>query len=347
MRPAKITVVEWHQMGDAVMALPFIHGAREAGIEVTACATPGPASVIQLAFPDLAVGIFRPDVDNWWRGDDWGGWRQKHGADTAVCAWGDPRTHFWMKRAGFDRRIGLPAVPNNCYAREAAFLRPCLRETQAFGRLLNGLAGPLLTEAWLRPRRDLHHQDNWGEMARMLGFSVNELFSWPVVPAPGLKSAGRRNSYWVVHSGGRLLPKRWSGEKWRELLIRLRALDVSTVWVRSQGMDDEVELPPGQEVFEAGGLRGFAELVAGARGLIGLDSFPAHLSASMGKDTVVLFGEMPDVWFAPRGPHVRVMKKPMTEGCLRDYVTKGLSLLRELEVDEVVAAVKASSADNR
>jgi len=326
-------------MGDAVMALPFIRGARSAGIGVSLCAAPGPAGVFRLAFPDIPLAVFNPESHAWWRGGEWQGWRERMGSDAAVCAWGDPRVHFWMKQAGFTRRAGLPAAPCNSYAREAAMLRPLLAGTAWCGRAMEWLTGPLLTDPWTRPRRGLHHQDNWTALARILGFEVDAGVPW--FRPPAVQGAGPgEGGLWVVHPGGRLPWKHWPVENWEKLLATLARVEgIRTVLVQGEGIPRLVNLPPGQRVHVGGGLDDFAALLGSAEGLVGLDSFPAHLSAALGKKTVVLFGDMPDCWFSPRGEQVRLVRTERGGRSLRDYRRAGRSLLHAVTVGEVVEAI--------
>lgn len=322
------------------MALPFIRGARAAGIGVSLCATPGPAQVFRLACPDIPLAIFNPETHAWWRGGEWQGWRARLGSDAAVCAWGDPRVHFWMKQAGFSRRAGLPAAPANSYAREAAMLRPLLRETAWCGRAMEWLAGPLLTDPWSRPRRDLHHQDNWTALARVLGFGVEASVPWFRPPVKhGAEPEGGR--LWVVHPGGRLPEKHWPRENWEKLLAVLSRLEgIRTVLVQGEGIPRLVDLPAGQRIHTTGGLEDFAALLGAAEGLVGLDSFPAHLSAALGKKTVVLFGDMPDCWFCPRGESVRLVRTERGGKPLREYRREGRSLLHAVTVEAVLGEIQ-------
>lgn len=326
-------------MGDAVMALPFIRGAQEAGIAVSLCAAPGPAQVFRLAFPGIPLAVFKPGVHAWWQGAEWRGWRDRMGSDTAVCAWGDPRVHFWMKQAGFRRRVGLPAAPVNCYAREAAMLRPLLWQTEWLGESMDRLAGPLLTDPWTRPRRDLHHQDNWTALARILGFEVDAVAPW--FQPPAFRGAGLEGGrLWVIHPGGRLPGKHWPRESWEKLLSEMSRMEgIRTVLVQGGGIPRLVNLPAGQRVHEAGGLEDFAALLGAADGLVGLDSFPAHLSAALGKKTVVLFGDMPDCWFCPRGDSVRLVRTERGGKPLREYRREGRSLLHAVTVEKVLEEI--------
>jgi ADP-heptose:LPS heptosyltransferase len=242
-----------------------------------------------------------------------------------------------MKQAGFSRRVGLPADRVNHYAREAAFLNPRLSETVWLGRQMDRWLGPLLTDSWTRPDRSAHHQDNWVALAGCLGFEIAPAkpeFSLP--GAPTMKEAGP--ALWVIHPGGRLPWKRWAAARWEELLQRLSVrTDLRTVLVQGPGIPRVARFPEGQEVFDTGGLAGFAGLLQRAEGLVGLDSFPAHLAAALGKKAVVLFGDMPDCWFCPRGAGVRLARTPAVEKDLRTYREKEVSLLHAVTVDQVIA----------
>jgi ADP-heptose:LPS heptosyltransferase len=327
-RKPSLTVVEWHHMGDAVMALPFLRAVRAAGWELSVCATPAPAEVFRWALPGLEIGVFRPGVHAWWQGADWAGWRERVGADVAVCAWADPRIGLWMKRAGYSRRVGLPCRPENLYAREAAFLPPLRRATAVLEALMDACMGPLLTDESSRSSRLLHHQDNWKALAGLLGFEL------PAARFGHERAAGRR---WLLHPGGRLPLKHWPASRWTELAQRLRSQGLEPLVVQGCGL-------PGvgggvETVRMPASVGAWAEMLKDAGGLVGLDSFPAHLSAETGTRAVVLFGDMPAHWFAPRGPAVRLVTTPAVLGRLSDYPKRGLPLLHAVTPAMVERAV--------
>jgi ADP-heptose:LPS heptosyltransferase len=336
VKVGQLTVVEWHHMGDAVMALPFVRGALAAGWGVSICATPGTAEVFRLFYPDLDVAVFDPRSHAWWKGGEWTGWRERVGSDTAVCAWADPRVHFWMKQAGFSRRVGLPADPVNHYAREAAFLNPRLAETVWLSRQMDCWLGPLLTDSWTRPHRSAHHQDNWVALAGCLGFEIEVAKSEFALPGV-LKKGEASQPLWIIHPGGRLAWKHWTVSRWEELLQRLSLrTEMRTILVQGPEIPRLERLPERQEVFHAAGLAEFAGLLQRAEGMVGLDSFPAHLAAALGLKTVLLFGDMPEYWFCPRGKGVRLVKTPAAERDLQAYRKKEISLLHAVTVDQVV-----------
>lgn len=69
-----------------------------------------------------------------------------------------------------------------------------------------------------------------------------------------------------------------------------------------------------------------AALLKRCRGFLGNDSGTAHLAAAVGTPTVALFGETDPAQYAPRGPHVRVIKA---------------ATMSEISVDAVVAELSA------
>ncbi len=322
----RLTLLETHRLGDAVMALPMVWGAREAGWQVTAAAPPGTADVFRLVLPDAHVLALPPSG----RSAALRAARQRWETDTAVCAWADPRAQACLVRAGYDRRVGFPVVPGNLFAREAALLPPRPGLVRVVAASLSMALGPLLTDELYRTGREQHHAEDWRQVADRLGVTARLPQDWA---GPVEEQGG-----WLVHPGAGSPWKLWAEERW---------LGVLGMMAR-EGFPPNVVEGPGVPRLGWEGprvicqtVRDLTDEVRRARGVVCLDSFVAHLAASMGKRVVVLFGGMNPCWFAPRGEWVRVVTTPARWPLVRgDLPGRGGTLLHEVEPERVVQAVR-------
>lgn len=106
--------------------------------------------------------------------------------------------------------------------------------------------------------------------------------------------------------------KRWPASRYQALAQALRAQGLTPVIVGA-----EAEAPIAHEVPAAVNLIGrtgfgdLADLARSARFAIGNDTGPTHLLAAAGSPVVVLFSNASDpALCAPRGPDVRVLRRP-------------------------------------
>lgn len=335
--PPTVTLIETHRLGDAVLALPFVHSAHRAGWRVTVAAPPGTSEVFRLLLSDdEIVEIPRTQASTVLRNA-----REKWGSTTAVAAWADPRIHLLMVRAGFTRRIGFPAAVPNLYAREAALLSPHRTIIQAVEHALHLALGPLLTDPIVRTSLTCHHAENWRLLAERLGFPLcQSLDSWP-----SLSAHTDSVSTWLVHRGAGAPWKLWSDQNWLTLLHRMSEAGFAPQLVEGPGIPPLPQWRGGRVHFET--VLSFAQATRQARGLVGLDSFPAHLAAAQGRSVVAIFGAMNPTWFAPRGPKVRVVHTPDFWPIRRSHLPAlGGSLLAKVTPDhvwqEITRAVETS-----
>lgn len=322
-----LTILETHRMGDAVLALPFVWGAREAGWAVTAAAPPGTIDVFRLLLAEEQVvelpGRGRTEVLK--------AARKKWGAGVGICAWADPRAQAVLVCAGYERRIGFPALPVNLFAREAALLPPRDRTVRAMTAALTAVVGPLLTDPVMRKARDQAHAEDWRQLAAVLGVEARLPVSW----AGSLEAGGG----WLVHPGAGSPWKLWAVERWLQLLDQMEAEGLQPALVEGPGVP---HLPWTGRRVPCRTVRDLSDSFRQAAGVVCLDSLAAHLAVSMGKPTVVLFGAMNPCWFAPWGERVRVVNTPAEWPIRRrDLGAWGGTLLHGVKVDEVWAAVRS------
>jgi len=123
----------------------------------------------------------------------------------------------------------------------------------------------------------------------------------------------------AIHPGSGSLRKNWPMDRFEEIARRLRGSGLCLAWVIGPAEVERGTRPavaPGDALLEDVPLPRLAGVLAAAVIYVGNDSGVAHLAAAVrghaGRrtPTVVLFGPSdPRVW-APRGPHVHVVRSP-------------------------------------
>jgi ADP-heptose:LPS heptosyltransferase len=287
MKP-RLAVFELHHFGDAVMALPFLRGARVPFDVTVVCRAPV-AEFLRAALPDISV----VSVAEGWSALRQGAATLALGPADATCSvWADTRVHLAMARSGAGRRAGLPMTAENYYAPHLSW-----RARRLFlGRLLAALATvwqrkPLLTDPVHRRSTDQHHLATWAQLAERLGIVPDVSVPWvegPVTagtPSPGL----------VIHPGGRLPTKRWP---YFQALLEGMA-DQPVTLLAAPGEAALVPAGPGHRVVQPTDWPEFFGLLAGAQAVLANDSFPAHLAAAFGRPVLAIFGSGNPDWFSP------------------------------------------------
>jgi heptosyltransferase-2 len=295
MKP-KLLVVQLWQLGDLVMATPFLQAAREK-FEVTLVAKPFAHDLQKRFWPEVKVVPF---VAPWTAFEHkyqlfrWS-WRELYRLirtlapqdfDFGLSARWDPRDHLLLTLARARNRLG-------------------------FGRMGSQR---FLTQPLSRPEPQAHQYENWRALARALEVTLpsREKLRFPEPPA---------SDQILVHTGAGQPVRVWPLDRYRNLVARLRRKghrvrvvcdpDQKTWW-RLAGENDA---PAPRSVTE------LMNLLAGARLFIGNDSGPGHLAALCGVPTFTIFGPQLTEWFAPLHPAAECVEgepcpyKPCSDYC--------------------------------
>jgi len=295
-------VMELWQLGDLVMATPFLRAAVET-FDVTLVCKPFGKDLQPRFWPEVKV---IPFLAPWtafkgkYRLHAWP-WREMvrllgeiHHArfDVALSARGigirgDPRDHVLLRLTGARERLGFPSMGSQVF----------------------------LTRPLKRPDLEAHRVEYWRVLGRSLGLTLP---SRKEIPIP---QSGPRRELILVHSGAGQPVRVWPLERYRGLAGRLRKnnFPVQVVcdpdqkdWWLAAG-ENQVAIP--QTVTE------LLELVDRAALFIGNDSGPGHLAAMAGVPTFTLFGPQLPEWFAPLHPESAWMEgkacpyKPCWDEC--------------------------------
>jgi ADP-heptose:LPS heptosyltransferase len=272
----RLLVIELWQLGDLVMATPFIRAAAEK-YEVTVLAKPY-AKELQVRFwPEVKVLPFMAP---------WTAFRRKYRLwhwpwsemfrltrliratrfDVAASARWDPRNHFLLALAGAKRRYGFPRVGS----------------------------GIFLTDSISRPDPEAHQYEYWRTLGKAMGLELPAREKIALFPIDRPK-----DSQILVHTGAAQSVRVWPLQNYQQLVGRLRKKghrvqvacdpDQRDWWLRS----GEATVATPRTVTE------LIALIDQSTALIGNDSGPGHLAAFADVPTFTLFGPQLPEWFAP------------------------------------------------
>jgi ADP-heptose:LPS heptosyltransferase len=110
----------------------------------------------------------------------------------------------------------------------------------------------------------------------------------------------------VIHAGSGSAQKNWPFERFAHVADILRKQGKKIVWIRGPA-ESALEFPCNDRIVENPMLSILAAILHRSEMFLGNDSGVAHLSASVGCPSIVLFGPSdPQVW-SPRGDRVRIV----------------------------------------
>ena len=276
MKPRLLVVQLW-QLGDLVIATPFLRAACEK-YEVTLLAKPFAHDLRPRLWPDVKVIQFTAPWTAFqgkyylWK---WP-WLQflkllrqlaREPFEFGLSARWDPRDHLLLNLARVKTRYGFPRLGSRIF-----------------------LSRPIE-----RPEPRYHQYEYWRVMGDALGLQM------PPREKLGLHRSRHEGSI-LVHTGAGQPVRVWPLERYHGIVRKLRAKGFSVViacdpdqrnwWVDAGERD--VQTP--QTVRDLIGLIDRVAL------LIGNDSGPGHLAAFCGVPTFTLFGPQLPEWFAPLHP---------------------------------------------
>lgn len=350
----RVAVLRLDHLGDVIHALPSLQVLRRAlpKAEITLICGPWAAELARLSPAPHRVLCFdapwfhRPRRESW----PWpaiaalGRLLRQEGFDAAFELRGEPRHLLALGLSGIPFRAGQALGPGEFFLqRRARFIPGAHEQAQNLGTLLQaGLPWPHAPRAL----------DAQGLLAAapyaQLGIPVQALAEARAL-AKSLKLKPRPLA---LQTSCGTSAKLWPEESWVRLINSLPA-GLAPVILGGPGEESQALALAARcrrkPAVAAGrlSLPGLAALLAGCRAMVSLDSGPAHLAASLGLPTVVLWSGTNQDWqWAPRGPRVALVRAapPACSPCELAQCPLEHACMAGLAVEDVLASLKAALA---
>lgn len=295
-----ILLIEPFQMGDVLSLTPLISPLLKKfpGGKVFVFSKPGSGQVLQ-SDPRISQ-VFMADIPWADHGAKSLSWRRTWSVirtvwalrgqrlDVGIDTRGDIRSQILLVLAGCRIRVGYTNYLNS--------------NIDQLGLLLNKR----------EKRGSCVHRFEWNvQLLKQLEIPVHELL--PIqFPSffPDTSPHSPNPAYLVLHIGGGWLYRRWSQEKWSELVNELvRLTDYELMVIGGAGerelvTDIQIRVTSNQRVrFCVTSLQELVQLIRSCDLFVGLDSGPMNLATCLNKKVVALFG-----------PGEFNMWRPLTEG---------------------------------
>jgi heptosyltransferase II len=145
-----------------------------------------------------------------------------------------------------------------------------------------------------------------------------------------------------VHPGARIATRRWGEDRFSEVVRQILSKSSAHVlWFSEPGTPCQV--PPFERCHEVSlDLRPFLAVLSHCRLLLCNDSGPMHLANLLEVPVVAVFGPQRPQWFGPRGQRDRVVIRPefRCRPCFDYCIFEQPYCLRTISTDEVYDAVQ-------
>jgi ADP-heptose:LPS heptosyltransferase len=221
-----------------------------------------------------------------------------------------------------------------------------------------GGGGFLLTDRITPDLTRPHRADIWLHLLDALGSRPNQDLSGirlavdEIVSAQSfLQEMGIPSGAFLigVHPGARIAVRRWGEEQFAEVAEHLLAeSDAHILWFSDPG---NPSVAPPLERCHAVSLefRSFLAVLSRCRLLICNDSGPMHLANLQSVPVVAVFGSTNPVWFGPRGSQDRVVIRPefWCRPCFDYCIFDQPYCLRAIAPEQTIASVKEALVEIR
>jgi len=305
--PASILVVEFWNLGDLAILMPFLRNLRQ---------TFPQARISLLVSPDLVhfldgqglVDEFISVRVPWAR--HFNRWRKYNpfSLDWISLA----RTILALRKRQFDWAFsGRMDVRDNLL-----LLLSGARRRIGYGL---GGGGSFLTDRVMPDLSRQHRADVWLHLLQAVNTSrVHEVGGYRLIDTELTRAQSYLASLGIppntllmgVHPGARIHTRRWGDERFAEVTRRvLRETDMHVLWFSEPGTS--CQAPQLERCHTVSlGFRSFLAVLSYCRLLLCNDSGPMHLANLLGVPVVAVFGPQRPEWFGPRGPQDRVVIRP-------------------------------------
>jgi len=347
----KVAVLRLDHLGDVLHALPALQALRQAlpKAEVTLVCGPWAAGLAALSPAPHKVLSFdapwfhRPRREGWPWADIAGLGRllKAQGFDAAFELRGEPRQLLALGLSGIPFRAGQALGPGGFMLHSPArFIDGAHEQAQGLGTLLQaGLP-------WAKAPKAL-------DAKSLLAATPYARLRLPAEALAEAKALAKRLKLkprpLALQVSCGTSAKLWPGQDWVRLINSLPA-----------GLSPLILGGPGEEALAQGiakrcrkrpavaagrlSLPGLAALLSSCRALVSLDSGPAHLAASLGTPTLLLWSGTNEAWqWAPRGRRVRLVRAaaPACSPCELAQCPLDHACMAGLAVDDVLSGLKS------
>lgn len=339
--PARILVVEYWNLGDLAIVVPFLRNLRQSypSARISLLVNTGLASFLEgQGLVDEFIPVRVPwaqHFSRWKKYNPFSGlwlpflrviWSlRRREFDWAFSGRMDLRDNFLLWFSGAARRV-------------------------AYGI---GGGGFLLTD---RVEPDLshpHRADVWLHLLEAAGKQTDEKageFRLTEAERTAARSflvdrAIPEDAFVIgVHPGARIATRRWGDERFAEVAQHILAeSDAHVLWFSDPGNPSVA--PPLERCHEVSlEFRAFVAVLSRCELLVCNDSGPMHLAGLLGVPVVAIFGATNPVWFGPRGAQDRVVIRPefWCRPCFDYCIFDQPYCLRTITSGEVIGSVRGA-----
>lgn len=353
-----LVVMELRKLGDALLSLPFVRGAKS-HFDVYVCCHPSAVPIFETQLPRDHIVDFIPP------------WVQGHAnslltlcrvirkvrslhPQVVVGGWADARVELMIGLTGASRRVGFPMTSRNYYACKVPWRRRHLHRGQWLSRVGGWiLRRRLLTSPLSRDDEQQSHLRDWVQVGDELGVKPDFSLPW-LSPGDNLIKRERvgvlkqlRESglpLWIVHPGAGAPVKQWEKSRFEKVLKSFFIpLNIPVV----------VIVPPGDVGIDVVGPRVLAcktptieslmELTSMADAVLCNDSAMSHLASALGKSVVAVFGPSDPMLFAPFGNEKNVVIKGncVWRPCMDRCLMASVECMNSIGTGDVLQMVQA------
>lgn len=337
--PASILVVEYWNLGDLAILVPFLRNLRKSFPQAQICLLLNPGLTTLLDGQGL-VDEFIPIRVPWAR--HFSRWRKYNPFSLGWLSLA--LTILELRNRRFDWAFsGRMDVRDN-------FLLCLIGAWRRIGYGIGG-GGSFLTDRVTPDLSRTHRADAWLHLLEAINVSVDRKLDRFRLTDRELASA---RSYLTglglsphafligVHPGARIDTRRWGEDRFAEVVRRLlKETDAHILWFSEPGKLSQV--PPLERCHSVSvDFPRFLALLSCCRLLVCNDSGPMHLANLLDVPVVAVFGPTNPAWFGPRGPqdniviHPEFSCRPCFDYCIFDQPY----CLRAISVGEVYSIAR-------
>jgi heptosyltransferase-2 len=344
--PKRILVLEYWNLGDLAIVVPFLRNLRRAfpGARISLVVNSGLASFLESQeLVDEFIPVRAPWAQHFSRWKKYSPFShqwvslvgtflaiRRQRFDWALSGRMDLRDNFLLWLTGAPRRIGYG------FGGGAFLLTDCIAPD---------LSRPHRADVWLHllqalgwtPDRNLNH-------FRLTNADIS--FAKSMLREMGIPA----DSFLIgIHPGARMAVRRWGDERFAEVARYVLAkTGVHVLWFSDPGDPSKApELDRCHSVTTE--FSAFVALLSRCHLLVCNDSGPMHLANLLALQVVAVFGPQRPDWFGPRGKRDRVVIRPefWCRPCFDYCIFDCPYCLRSISSDEVVASVEEALRELR